>query len=312
MSESLLEVRNLRKRYGKLLALAGVSFTIPRGAVFGLIGPNGAGKTTALRIIASVLEPDEGEIFLDGRPVNGDKAYWAGRIGFMPDFFGVYPDLMTWEYLDFFARAYSIPAAERSAIIDRLLELVELSGKKNSYVQDLSRGMQQRLCLAHALVHDPDLLLLDEPASGLDPRARVAFRQLVKRLQGLGKTVLISSHILLELAEICDQVAILEKGELVAVGDVDAIGQTLLPTRRLLLRALSNLPALQKALVAEPNVLAVREVAGALQVDFAGEEADVADLIHRLVSAGFPLVSFSEAETDLEEVYMSLTKGETQ
>ncbi len=312
MNDYLLEVRHLTKHYGKVAALEDVSFGVPRGSVYGLIGPNGAGKTTALRILAGVLEPDGGEIVIGGRTVDGDKRYWAGKIGFMPDFFGVYPDLTTYEYLDFFGRAYGIPYEERTKAIDDLLELAELGHKKHEFVQHLSRGMQQRLCLARALIHDPDILLLDEPASGLDPRARVEFRQLVKRLQVRGKTILISSHILMELAEICDQVAILEKGHLVAAGDIDSIGKRVTQVRRLEIKPLGDPSKLADAVSGEPKVLDVKVSDGVVQVEFSGSEKEAAALLKSLVRQGFDIISFGGAESDLEEVYLSLTKGETQ
>jgi len=313
VSDMVLQVHHLSKHYGKIKALDRLSLALPRGSVFGLIGPNGAGKTTALRIIAGVLEADGGEIVLDGRPVNGDRAYRAGKIGYMPDFFGVYPDLMTWEYLDFFGRTYGIPAKQRSRRIDDLLELVDLAGKKFAFVQSLSRGMQQRLCLARALVHDPELLLLDEPASGLDPRARVAFRQLVKKLQTLGKTILVSSHILLELAEICDQVAILEKGELRAAGTMEAIKPQLHAQRRTLrVRSLDDSTTLSTFLERQDGVSNIRQADDHLEVDFDGGEEAVAALLRRMIEAGFRLLAFEEISSNLEDLYLQLTKGETQ
>ncbi len=312
MKENLLEVRNLTKKYGDLVALDDVSFSVPRGSVYGLIGPNGAGKTTALRILAGVLESDSGKIVIAGRSVDGDKKFWAGKIGFMPDFFGVYPDLTTYEYLDFFGRAYGIPYRDRMKAIDDLLDLAELSHKKHEFVQNLSRGMQQRLCLARALIHDPDILLLDEPASGLDPRARVEFRNLVKELQRKGKTVLISSHILTELSEICDQVAILEKGKLVASGDIDSIGERVKLVRRLEIKPIGDAEPLAAAIAGMPEVLDVRVEGGVVKVGFSGDDESVASLLGELVKRGFGILSFTEAKSDLEEVYMSLTKGETQ
>ncbi len=313
MSDSVLQVRHLTKHYGKIKALEQLDLDLPRGSVFGLVGPNGAGKTTALRIIAGVLEPDAGEIMIDGRLLDGDHTYWAAKIGYMPDFFGVYPDLMAWEYLDFFARTYRLPAVQRARRIDELLELVDLTEKKYTFVQALSRGMQQRLCLARALVHDPELLLLDEPASGLDPRARVAFRTLVKRLQQLGKTIFVSSHILLELAEICDQVAILEKGELKAAGTMAEIEPQLTKQHRTLrVRSLDELSSLQAFLVQQDGVLSVRQDGDCLEIDFGGDEAAIATLLQRVVAAGFRLLSFHEISSNLEDLYLQLTKGETQ
>src|SRR5512138_2421805 len=172
-----VETRHLSRQYGKLLAVQDLNLSIPQGSLFGLIGPNGAGKTTTLRMLAGLLAPSSGEIWVSGAPVSADGAELRRKIGYMPDFYGVYEDLVVWEYLDFFARCYGLPPARRRQVVDELLDLVDLSEKKDVYVQTLSRGMRQRLCLAHALVHEPDVLLLDEPASGLDPRARVEMRE---------------------------------------------------------------------------------------------------------------------------------------
>ncbi len=199
-----IETRGLTRLYGKLAAVQDLNLSVPQGSLFGLIGPNGAGKTTTLRMLAGLLQPSSGEIIINGKPINQNLYELRTQIGYMPDFFGVYEDLVVWEYLDFFARCYNLPSNRRKQVIDELLELVDLSEKREAYVHTLSRGMRQRLCLAHALVHDPQVLLLDEPASGLDPRARVEMRELLRELGAMGKTVVLSSHILSELAELCE------------------------------------------------------------------------------------------------------------
>jgi ABC-2 type transport system ATP-binding protein len=214
----IVRTSGLVKRYPGTVAVAGLDLDIAEGEIFGLVGPNGAGKTTTLRILATLLKPTAGEAEIAGINVRRDPDAARRVLGFMPDVFGVYDDMRVWEYLDFFARCYGIPAARRRRMIGDLLDLVDLGGKRDSYVQGLSRGMQQRLCLAHTLVHDPSVLLLDEPASGLDPRARVELRELLRELRTLGKTILISSHILPELEELCTSVAIVDHGKVLAEG----------------------------------------------------------------------------------------------
>ena len=218
-----IETRGLTRDFGKLTAVEFLNLQITSGALFGLIGPNGAGKTTTLRMLAGLLEPTAGQILIGGQLANGNWREMQRQIGYMPDFFGVYEDMLVWEYLDFFARCYGMAANRRRQVIADLLDLVDLAEKRDDYVQHLSRGMRQRLCLAHALVHDPEVLLLDEPASGLDPRARVEMRELLRELHTMGKTIVLSSHILTELAELCDTVGIIEKGILVASGSLDDI-----------------------------------------------------------------------------------------
>ena len=207
--------------------MAGIDLAIDQGEIFGLVGPNGAGKTTTLRMLATLLRPDAGTAEIDGWSVTRNPDEVRRVLGFMPDAFGVYDDMKVWEYLDFFARCYGLPAAGRRRMIGDLLELVDLGDRRDAYVQDLSRGMQQRLCLAHALVHDPQVLLLDEPASGLDPRARVELRELLRELRSMGKTIVISSHILPELEELCTSVAIVDRGQVLAQGRVAEIERRL-------------------------------------------------------------------------------------
>ena len=223
----IVRATGLVKRYDRTLAVAGLDLDIARGEIFGLVGPNGAGKTTILRILATLLVPDQGDAEIAGASVRRNPNDVRRVIGFMPDSFGVYDDMRVWEYLDFFARCYGISAERRRRMIGDLLELVDLGPKRDAYVQTLSRGMQQRLCLAHALVHDPSVLLLDEPASGLDPRARVELRELLRELRSLGKTIIVSSHILPELEELCTSVAIVDHGQVLAHGKVADIERRL-------------------------------------------------------------------------------------
>ncbi|HEY1014260.1 MAG TPA: ABC transporter ATP-binding protein, partial [Herpetosiphonaceae bacterium] len=218
-----IKTEGLVRRYGKHTAVAGLDLSIAPGTIFGFIGPNGAGKTTTLRMLAGLLEPSDGAVYLSGYPLHRNLAAAQHLVGYMPDFFGVYDDLRVWEYLDFFARCHNIPSAKRRSTVDSLLDLVDLADKRTSFVQGLSRGMQQRLCLAHALVHDPPILLLDEPASGLDPQARVELRELIRTLSDMGKTIVLSSHILNELEDICTEVGIMARGTLLASGPIDEL-----------------------------------------------------------------------------------------
>jgi ABC-2 type transport system ATP-binding protein len=302
-----IETRGLTRRFGKLMAVDNLNLQVMAGSLFGLIGPNGAGKTTTLRMLAGLLEPTSGEIVLNGRVANHDWRELQWQIGYMPDFFGVYEDMLVWEYLDFFARCYDLPTARRRQVTDELLELVDLVEKRDAYVQTLSRGMRQRLCLAHALVHDPQVLLLDEPASGLDPRARVEMRELLRELGAMGKTIVVSSHILAELAELCDAVGIIEKGRLVACGSLDDIRRQVRAGRTLRLKVLSGQDEAGAVLRDQPGVGQVYEVNGCLEVEFLGDDEAAAGLLTALVARGVRVVSFSEVTSDLEEVFLRLT-----
>jgi ABC-2 type transport system ATP-binding protein len=305
-----IETRGLTRDFGKLTAVEFLNLQITSGALFGLIGPNGAGKTTTLRMLAGLLEPTAGQILISGQLANGNWREMQRQIGYMPDFFGVYEDMLVWEYLDFFARCHGMAAGRRQQVIADLLDLVDLAEKRNDYVQHLSRGMRQRLCLAHALVHDPEVLLLDEPASGLDPRARVEMRELLRELHAMGKTIVLSSHILTELAELCDTVGIIERGHLVASGSLDEIRQQVVETRTLRLRVLSDREQAIKILKGQTGVGEIYPSDGTLEVEFLGGEDATADLLANLVSAGVRLAAFSEELSDLEEIFLRLTKGE--
>lgn len=313
-----IQTRGLTRYYGKMVAVQDLNLTVPKGSLFGLIGPNGAGKTTTLRMLAGLLEPSAGEISINGKAISRDWHELRWQIGYMPDFFGVYEDLLVWEYLDFFARCYELPARRRKQVVDELLELVDLQEKRNAYVHTLSRGMLQRLCLAHALVHDPDVLLLDEPASGLDPRARVEMRELLRELGAMGKTVVLSSHILSELAELCDSIGIMEKGRLVSSGLLEQIRQQVEGVRKLKIKFLSDFKTMESEL---RNIAGVGEIyplepAGEaavtqeVEVDFVGDENAVADLLEVLVARKVRVASFRESRTGLEDLFLHLTKGD--
>jgi ABC-2 type transport system ATP-binding protein len=305
-----IETQGLTRRFGKLTAVDDLNLHVPTGSLFGLIGPNGAGKTTTLRMLAGLLEPTSGDIKINGRVANHDWRDLQRQIGYMPDFFGVYEDMLVWEYLDFFARCYDVPAARRRQVTGELLDLVDLAEKQDTYVQTLSRGMRQRLCLAHALVHDPQVLLLDEPASGLDPRARIEMRELLRELGAMGKSIVVSSHILMELAELCDSVGIIEKGRLVASGPLDDITRQVKQQRTLRLKVISDQSQAEAVLRNQAGIGQVYEINGYLEAEFSGDDESTADLLAALVAKGVRIASFREISGDLEEVFLRLTRGE--
>lgn len=315
-----IETIDLTRRYGRMVALDRLNLTVPQGSIYGFIGPNGAGKTTTLRLLAGLIEPTSGEVRLMGQRVAPGRT--QRLVGYMPDFFGVYDDLRVWEYLDFFARCYGIGAAQRCRIVDELLALVDLEHKRNAYVQTLSRGMQQRLCLAHALVHDPPVLLLDEPASGLDPRARVELRELLRTLRDMGKTIMVSSHILSELAEICNEIGIIDSGRMIISGPVEIVRRQLEGGTRLRMRIVRGRETAMKLLerlVAEPSEELPRlhkvhpdpsdERVLLIEVESSDEEREAALLTH-LVQAGVVVSEFRAQVENLEELFLRLTAAE--
>jgi ABC-2 type transport system ATP-binding protein len=312
---AIIEVDNLTKRYGRRVAVENLSFSIQPGAVFGFIGPNGAGKTTTIRILTTLLRPTAGRILVDGRSVTGDPRPIRRIVGYMPDFFGVYTDMTVWEYLDFFGACYDISAAQRPGLVDDLLTLVDLQHRRDDFVDNLSRGMKQRLCLARALVHDPQILVLDEPASGLDPRARVEFRELLSELHKMGKTIFFSSHILADIAGVCTEIGIIEAGKLVAHGDIEAMQRHLRRDQQLRIRLLAD--GIEPAQSALAQIQGVQHVAVETAADgdwevlvqFSGNKADVSRLLKQLVLAEVPVLSFSQEADSLEDVFMKLTEG---
>jgi ABC-2 type transport system ATP-binding protein len=306
----MLEVKGLRKAFGPLVAVDGVSFTLQPGDVFGFIGSNGAGKTTTLRMLATLLEPDAGTAFLNGIDIRLDPMSVRKQIGYMPDHFGLYEDVKVWEYLDFFAAVYRVPKSERPGILDNVLELVGLTPKKDAFASTLSKGMQQRLSLARCLVHDPSLLLLDEPASGLDPRARAELKELISELGAMGKMVIVSSHILPELAGFCNTVGIIEKGRLVTHGRVEDVVRGIQQTRVLNIRFIDRAAEAGMFLHGREHVDSTRVVAsGELKVDFSGQLADQAELLKVLIDAGYLVTSFIEEAANLEDVFLRVTTG---
>ncbi|MEW6226200.1 MAG: ABC transporter ATP-binding protein [Chloroflexota bacterium] len=307
----IVTARGLVKRYDRTLAVAGLDLDIAEGEIFGLVGPNGAGKTTTLRILATLLVPDAGDAEIGGASVRRNPNDVRRVLGFMPDVFGVYDDMKVWEYLDFFARCYGIPADRRRRMIGDLLELVDLGPKRDTYVQGLSRGMQQRLCLAHTLVHDPQVLLLDEPASGLDPRARVELRELLRELRSLGKTILVSSHILPELEELCTSVAIIDRGQVLVHGRVADIERRLRVGAVFRARVLAEGEALDAArtwFAGQPDVVTAEILSdGTIEIGFHGDDEGAARLLAAAVGSGLRIVSFARAASDLEELFLQVT-----
>ncbi len=316
-TDTLIKIQHVTKRYHNVSALSDFSLEIPRGSIYGLIGPNGAGKTTLLRILAALLAPTSGQVWLEDQEITRSPSIIQRKVGYMPDFFGVYPDLTSAEYREFYAGIHGISRQKRATVVAELLELVELTAKRDALVESLSRGMKQRLCLARALVHDPDVLLLDEPASGLDPRARVELRELVRTLQTMGKTIIISSHILLELAEMCSDIAILQNGQLVIAGNVEQVTHQLGGGRKIEIRVLEAEKAneamdILKDIADINNV--IHEEDTIIQADFAGDDQALHSILATLITRGIPVVSFAPRSGGgrLEEVFMHITEGSSQ
>jgi ABC-2 type transport system ATP-binding protein len=313
---AIVRAEGLVKRYDRTLAVAGIDLEVPAGEIFGLVGPNGAGKTTTLRMLATLLVPTAGDAEIAGASIRRNPNEVRRVLGFMPDVFGVYDDMKVWEYLDFFARCYGIPAARRRRMVGDLLELVDLGDKREAYVQGLSRGMQQRLCLAHTLVHDPLVLLLDEPASGLDPRARVELRELLRELRLLGKTIIISSHILPELEELCTSVAIIDRGQVLAQGRVADIERRLRVGAVLRVHVLAHdADALESARAyfeAQPDVASADLLEdGTIEIGFRGDDEASARLLAQAIASDLRIVTFARAASDLEELFLQVTAQDT-
>lgn len=305
----MLSIEGLTKTFGKITAVNNLSLHLEPGDIMGFIGPNGAGKTTTIKIVATLLSPDSGTAYVQGIDVTKDPEAVRPLIGFMPDFFGLYEDVLVWEYLDFFAAAYRIPSQRRRRIIDDVLELTDLTTKKYSLVSELSRGMQQRLCLAKTLIHDPKVLLLDEPASGLDPRARIEIKELLKELRNMGKTILISSHILPELADFCNKIAIIEQGKLVISGDVEAIMKQCRGGKILRIGLMDRHDEAVAFLSRLDTVCDVTCADGFVTAKYVGEPDEDYTVLTALVTNGFKVRSFTEERLDLEDVFMKVTQG---
>ncbi|RYG72429.1 ABC transporter ATP-binding protein [Lentibacillus lipolyticus] len=308
----MIEMTNLTKRYGSFTALENLTLTIDKGTVFGFVGPNGAGKSTTFSILATLLAPSDGSAYVNGYDVTKNPKQVRRHIGYVPDFFGVYDQFKVNEYLDFYGASYGISSAERKAIIPQLLELVNLTEKADSYVDLLSRGMKQRLCLARALIHDPEVLILDEPASGLDPRARVEMRGILRELKNMDKTIIISSHILPELSEICDELGVIENGRLIASGNVGDIELQLQGQKTLLVTVKDNVEQAARFFEDDPNVVQINrdeQNGQLLQLSYQGSDDEQMALLKKAVNSDLSILTLSQKQTNLEDVFMEITKG---
>jgi ABC-2 type transport system ATP-binding protein len=310
--ELAIQTINLTKRYGELFALENLNLEIAYGDCYGFIGPNGAGKSTTIKILATLLKPTWGEARVCGKVVGYESPEIRPLIGYVPDEFGSYEDMLCTEYLEFFAAAYDIHGAKRTAIINDVLELTDLSYKRDALVDSLSRGMQQRLALARVLLHDPKLLLLDEPASGLDPRARVEIRELLKELRKMGKTILISSHILPEMEDLCNKVGIIERGNMIFSGPIEEATRRARQTRRINIRVRERSADAVELLKKTPEISDVTEENGTVTVTIGNPAVDHSFVGEVLQAAGFRLMHFAEEEVNLETAFMRLTKGVVQ
>ena len=304
----VMETVKLRKEFKGVVAVDDLDLQLERGDIFGLIGPTGAGKTTTIRMLAMLLRPTSGSAYINGHDIFRAPKKVRGIIGYMPDFFGV-SDLKVWEYLDFFAAAYKIRKRRRMGLIEDVLELTDLSVKRDSYIRDLSRGMKQRLCVAKTLIHDPEVLILDEPASGLDPRARFEIREILKELGDMGKTIFITSNILPELADFCNKIGIIEKGKLLVSGDVNSILSQLGAGSVLEIRVHEGLEKAKEILERRPDVGDMDIKGNTFKIQYTGKPDDVHNVLAELVNERVAVSSFHEAALDLEDAFLRVTEG---
>jgi ABC-2 type transport system ATP-binding protein len=312
MSEVMLQLDGLVRHFDGVHAVEDVSFTVDRGKVLGFIGPNGAGKTTTMRILATLDIPTRGDARIGGYSVLDDPEKVRRITGFMPDYAGVYANTTVTEYLDFFARSYDLRGAARRQAVESIIEFMGIGDLRDRNVESLSKGLKQRIALGRALVHDPQLLILDEPAANLDPRARIEFRTLIRELAADGKTIVLSSHILTELAEMCDVVTVIEKGRILATGTVQEILQGVRRRRVLSVRLAKSNDGIERFLLEQPNVLNIHEAGGRVQFEFDCGDDDQVALIGRLVAAGFPVLEFTAHGADLEDLFIEITEGRVQ
>ena len=314
--DNIIETKNLVKRFGNFQAVRGITMTVPAGSIYGFVGPNGAGKTTTMRILTTLTRPDEGSAHVAGYNVMEDRRAVRRAIGYMPDEFGVYEDLRVWEYLDFFAACYDIPENDRKRLVGDLLELVDLAHRREDMVDKLSKGMKQRLSLARTLAHDPQVLILDEPASGLDPRARVEIRELLGELANMGKTIFFSSHILADVEDICSHIGIIEAGQIIMEGSIDELKTELMESREIIVTVRDHdaAEAVQTLVTGMADVESVeimtpRNGRSRVRIDFTGDDDDITMLNRRLMEADVAVLGFIEEERDLEHMFMRVTKG---
>jgi len=308
----LIELRGLHRYFGPTKAVVDMSFEVYAGEVFGYIGPNGAGKTTSMRILATLDEPTAGDALVDGFSVVDDPDRVRRRLGFMPDYFGTYQNVNVREYLDFFARAYGLRGTERLRAISYVMDFTLLGPLAHKPIDGLSKGMKQRLCLGRTMIHDPSVLVLDEPAAGLDPRARIELREMIGRLADDGKAILISSHILTELAEICHRVGILEQGKLVAVGSVEEISERVQDCGQVRVRVLSDRERLVKWLATRSEVSDIRGETALVTFNHIGDRPSEAALLRAIIEAGFEVVEYGTRHKSLEDVFLHVTEGRVQ
>ncbi len=308
----IVQTINLTKRYGKLVALNNLHLNIEEGECFGYIGPNGAGKTTTIKVLATLLQPTWGEARICGHVVGYESRRIRPLIGYVPDFFGAYEEVVVQEYLEFFASAYGITGKQRARVVNDVLELTDLVFKRDAHVDSLSRGMQQRLSVARVLLHDPKVLLLDEPASGLDPRARIEMRELLKELRRMGKTIIISSHILHELAELCTTIGIIERGELLFHGSIEEIIRKVKTGTKLHVRVTEQQDLAALLLERKPGIKSVDLLDGHLVVELEKQTHDFSGIARILLDNNFKIQEIKEEEVNLETAFMRLTKGIVQ
>ena len=312
MSDAMLQLEGLVRHFDGVRAVDGVSFSVDRGKVLGFIGPNGAGKTTTMRILATLDTPQRGDARIAGHSVM-DRPDEVRRItGFMPDYAGVYANTTVEEYLDFFARAHDLRGAGRRNAVENIIEFMGIGDLRDRHVESLSKGLKQRVALGRAIVHDPQMLILDEPAANLDPRARIEFRTLIRELAADGKTILLSSHILTELSEMCDVVAVIERGRILATGTVQEILAGVRQRRMLSVRLAAASEGLEKFLLEQPGVLNVHEAGGRFHFELEGDDAAQVALVGALVTAGFPVLEFTVHSADLEDLFIEITEGRVQ
>lgn len=307
-----IELRNVHRWFGDTHAVNDVSFEVQAGEVFGYIGPNGAGKTTSMRILATLDEPNSGDALVDGFSVVEDPDRVRRRLGFMPDYYGTYENVDVHEYLDFFARAYGLRGTERTKALGFVKDFTGLDKLATKPINGLSKGMKQRLCLGRTMIHDPSVMVLDEPAAGLDPRARIELREMIARLADIGKAVLISSHILTELAEICDRVAIIEQGKLVAVGSVEEISSGYQTVAMVDVRFVGDVARAHRWLEAREDLHEVRIQDRVATLSHAGDEAAQAVLLREMIEAGLEVVEFRCRTKSLEDIFLEVTEGRVQ
>jgi ABC-2 type transport system ATP-binding protein len=307
-----INVVHLKRYFGNTRAVDNVSFRFCSGQIFGFVGPNGAGKSTTMRILATLDEPTEGDIYIDDISVVEEPEKAHRLVGYVPDSLPTHRDLSVHEYLDFFARAYQVRQPQRRKVVESIEEFTNLTGIRDKHVSALSKGMRNRLSVARALVHDPAVLVMDEPAAGLDPRARIELRELLKVLAGQGKAILISSHILTELAEICTGAVIIERGKLLRAGTLEQITKEDKPHRTLVVRALGRQEELHKYLLLRPGVEEVRPCDGCLEVEYAGGDEEACELLAGAVRDGHRILAFHPRQAGLEQIFMNVTRGEVQ